>query len=63
VSVQIRVRRTIQHWNYSEGERPPLGPPYRIQAKNEHGEIMTLTTRPDAKEARKVARAIRDLLG
>ena len=56
----IRVRASIRHFRYEEGERPPMGPPYRVMAEGRACAV--LTTRPTRKEAEKVARAVRKAL-
>jgi len=61
-TIKVTARASIQHFDYAEGERPPLGPPYRVVVKNEYGDSFDLTSRSTRVEARKVARRIKEEL-
>lgn len=58
----IRVRGTIQHFNYEEGTRPPRGAPWVILATDSLRHEATLAEYPTKVEAQKRAKAVRKAL-
>ena len=58
---RIRVRGMISSWSYPPDRRPPRSAPYRVMAQTDTS-MTVLTERPTLREARAVAKKVRQAL-